>query len=202
MAITPATPLFAGAPDGKTIAMQGGSKGAASCATCHGKQGEGNASNGYPYLANLPADYIKSQLKAYTTGTRKNPVMKPIATSLTSGEIQAVADYYAGLKNPKLAGAGNDKPAKQSQGAHIAHNGKWEAGVPSCFKCHGPNGKGVPPHFPPIAGQPKSYLKNQLIAWQKGDRSNDPIGLMHSVAKNLNANEINAVAQYLAQSQQ
>lgn len=200
--VTLTTPLWASNLDGKTIATQGNNSGATSCVTCHGQQGEGKPSSGYPYLAGLPVDYIENQLKAYQNGGRKNAIMKPIAKSLKPDEITAVAKYYSQLKNPALSKASLDLSTKPSTGSNIVHKGKWEAGVPSCVKCHGSNGKGVPPHFPPIVGQPKSYIKKQFAAWRKGSRSNDPIGLMQSVAKGMNKKEINAVAEYLAQSEQ
>ncbi|MGD8642159.1 MAG: c-type cytochrome [Gammaproteobacteria bacterium] len=205
IAITLATlamPLFADSVSGKTIAMQGNGKGATGCATCHGQQGEGKAGSGYPYLAGLPVEYVENQLKAYQNGTRKNVIMKPVAKALTAKEIKAVANYYAQLENPTLAKTSLNQPEKPTTGSRLVHTGKWEAGVPSCVKCHGENGKGVPPHFPPIVGQPAGYIKSQFTAWQKGNRSNDPIGLMQSVANGMTQEDINAVAEYLAKSEQ
>jgi cytochrome c553 len=189
---------YAASPDGKRIAHQGNGKGAIACISCHGQQGMGNASAGYPYLAGLPIDYIKNQLTAFRDGSRSNAVMKPIASALTTQEIAAVAEYYSKLNNSILSSVKTTSSSQYATGEKLAHNGKWEAGVPSCFKCHGANGKGVAPHFPPIIGQPYQYLKSQLLAWQQGKRSNDPIGLMQAVTKHLNQDEINSVAHYLA----
>lgn len=205
LALSASTSPAAPGVSGKTLALQGNGKGATSCATCHGKQGEGNASSGYPYLAGLPANYIRDQLTAYKNGKRKNAIMKPIASALTSQDMTAVADYYSKLKNNTLNNiSATDvsvaKSGKQKTGATLAHRGKWTSSVPSCFKCHGDGGKGIAPNFPPIVGQPESYLRDQLLAWKNGKRSNDPIGLMQSVAKGLTRDDINAVAQYLSQA--
>jgi len=189
---------YAASPDGKRIAHQGNGKGAIACISCHGQQGMGNASAGYPYLAGLPIDYIKNQLTAFSQGSRANAVMKPIASALTTQEIAAVANYYSKLDNTILSSVKSTRSTEYTAGEKLAHKGKWEAGVPSCFKCHGANGKGVAPHFPPIIGQSYQYLKSQLLAWQQGKRSNDPIGLMQAVSKHLDKNEIDSVAHYLA----
>jgi cytochrome c553 len=199
LAVSVSSGLLAARPDGRTIALHGSANGALSCIACHGQQGEGNAEAGYPYLAGLPADYIENQLTAFSNGNRMSAIMKPVASNLTQQDIVAVAEYYAGLQNSKLTGSvRTTAPENYSTGAALALNGKWAAGVPACFKCHGAGGQGVAPHFPPIVGQPEVYLRNQLIAWQTGARRNDPLGLMQSVVKSLNQDEINAVARYLA----
>lgn len=182
---------------GKALVTQGNGRGATACQTCHGKRGMGNADAGYPYLAGLPAAYIENQLNAFKTGRRKNSVMKPMASALSKKEMSTVAAYYANLDNPLL-----DNPADQSTAAgnppDLLQNGKWQAGMPACYSCHGPKGHGIPPHFPPLAGQPYDYLKNQLIAWKQGKRVNDPVKLMQSVARALTREEIDMLARYLS----
>ena len=190
--------LFAASPDGQTIATQGNGKGATACIACHGQQGQGNADAGYPYLAGLSADYLRNQLTAFSSGSRKNAVMQPIAGSLSKQDIAAVAEYFSGLPNDRLKGSAATPSDVSGKGAVLARNGKWAAGVPACFRCHGADGRGVAPHFPPVVGQPEAYIRNQLVAWQTGARSNDPLGLMQSVVKSLSKDEIDAVARYLA----
>ena len=60
------------------------------------------------------------------------------------------------------------------------------------------HGGGVGEHFPPLAGQPASYLVAQLNAWRDGTRSNDPNQLMVGVAKAMTDDEIKAVAEFFA----
>ena len=184
--------------DGATIARQGNGKGAVACIACHGQQGEGNASAGYPYLAGLPAGYLSSQLHAFSHDKRQNAVMKPIASKLTDDEITAVANYYASLKSPQITKTAVASSSGYPDGERLATRGKWSAGMPACFQCHGEQGRGIAPHFPPIAGQPFAYIKNQLLDWQSGKRQNDPIGLMQAVAKSLDQQEIEEVAHYLS----
>lgn len=192
------TPILAAKTDGARIAKQGNGKGALACIACHGQKGEGNPAAGFPYLAGLPAVYIKNQLHALQKGSRNNAVMKAIASNLSDAEITAVADFYASLKPPKVAKNTDGVTADNSIGAGLAISGKWSAGTPACFKCHGENGTGIAPHFPPIAGQPFTYIKNQLQDWQNGKRRNDPQGLMQAVANSLNQQEIESVAHFLS----
>lgn len=185
----------AAAPDGKTIAMQGA--GGAPCQSCHGANGEGNAAAGFPSLAGMNAAYLESQLHAFKNGTRKNPVMAPQASGLNDAQIKAVSDYYAGLEPSKSPSP--NAPADQiAAGAQLAQIGRWDDNIPACIQCHGPHGQGIPPHFPGISGQHASYIESQLKAWQTGQRSNDPNGLMGAVAKRLSDADIKAVAAYFA----
>ncbi|AAZ96082.1 cytochrome c-type protein [Thiobacillus denitrificans ATCC 25259] len=178
------------------IVTQG--KGAATaCATCHGADGLGNAQAGFPMLAQLPPAYLAKQIADFKAGTRSNPVMSPIAAALTPEDIEASARYYASLPRPAAHDTGAD-PATVDRGRKLAIDGAWDRNVPPCFKCHAVDGGGVPPNFPPIAGQHASYTVSQLQAWKSGARSNDPQKLMKTVAQNLSDEDIRAVAAYLA----
>jgi cytochrome c553 len=75
-------------------------KGIAACAGCHGPAGSGIPAQ-YPRLAGQWADYTKSQLIAFRAGERQNDpqgMMRGVAAKLSDKEIDAVADYIAGLK--------------------------------------------------------------------------------------------------------
>jgi cytochrome c553 len=53
-------------------------------------------------------------------------------------------------------------------------------------------------NFPPLAGQPASYIEAQLKAWQQGTRHNDPLQLMQHLSAALGAQDIEAVAAWFA----
>ncbi|MBU6491245.1 c-type cytochrome [Pandoraea sp.] len=73
-------------------------KGVPACAACHGPTGAGIPTQ-YPRLGGQWAEYTQTQLVAFREGTRMNSVpMHDIASRLTTKEIQAVADYIAGLR--------------------------------------------------------------------------------------------------------
>lgn len=187
-------PVFAQGT-GAAIAAHGTATGVPPCATCHGAHGEGNAANGFPRLAGLPAPYLRAQLSAFASGRRQNPVMAPIAKLLTPDEMKAVSAYFAGLQPsvpPKSAAAG------AGPGATLAQDGRWSAGIPPCVACHGPRGIGVGAPFPPLAGQPARYIEAQLKAWRKGTRPPGPLGLMQAVARRLAPSDVAAVARWFA----
>jgi cytochrome c553 len=68
------------------------------CAGCHSPTGAGIPAQ-FARLAGQHQDYTAAQLTNFRTGARKNsPQMVTIAKRLSDEEIQAVADYVAGLK--------------------------------------------------------------------------------------------------------
>jgi cytochrome c553 len=68
------------------------------CAACHSADGHGIPAQ-FPRLAGQHQDYTAAQLTAFRAGARKNSdQMHKIASRMSDQEIQAVADYVAGLK--------------------------------------------------------------------------------------------------------
>lgn len=68
------------------------------CAACHGASGGGMPAQ-FARLAGQHQDYTVAQLTSFRAGTRKNSAqMTTIAKRMSDEEIQAVADYVAGLK--------------------------------------------------------------------------------------------------------
>jgi len=68
----------------------------AACAACHGADGKGVSPN--PALAGKPeAEQVKA-LQDFKSGTRANPIMKGIASSLSDKDMEDLAAYYASLK--------------------------------------------------------------------------------------------------------
>ncbi len=68
------------------------------CAGCHSPNGAGMPAQ-YPRLAGQHADYTKAQLVAFRQGERGNSAqMAAIAANLSDKEIEALADYMAGLR--------------------------------------------------------------------------------------------------------
>lgn len=181
---------------GAALAQQG-APGVNACVACHGARGEGQAATGFPRLAGQPQAYLIKQLQAFADGKRKNPVMEPIARALSAQQKRDLADHYASLPGwsaPAKTGAPDPATAP---GPRLAAMGNWDKNIPACFACHGHDGAGIAPYFPAITGQPRAYTRTQLKAWQAGTRSNDPQGLMKSVADRMTDADIEAVSQYL-----
>ena len=72
----------------------------AACSGCHGPSGAGIPAQ-YPRISGQFAEYVEAQLKAFRSGTRSNDpngMMRGVAARMTDREIQAVAEYVAGLR--------------------------------------------------------------------------------------------------------
>ena len=67
------------------------------CAACHGINGISTAPM-YPNLAGQKEQYIVKQLKAFKAGTRKDPIMGPMAAPLSDADVENLAAYFSSLK--------------------------------------------------------------------------------------------------------
>ena len=68
------------------------------CAACHGAKGEGIPAQ-YPRLSGQYASYTRDQLILFRAGHRANSeMMTQIASRMSDADIEAVADYAAGLR--------------------------------------------------------------------------------------------------------
>ena len=186
------------AAEGQKIFTQGGANPAAmACLGCHGPDAKGIAAAGFPRLAGLSAGYLNKQLQDFRSGSRKQPVMEPLAKALSAQEAKAVSEYLASLPSAPASDLRRQQIATDPV-SRLALYGDWDRQIPGCVQCHGPGGSGVGEHFPPLAGQPAAYLVAQLNAWRDGSRSNDPKQLMVGVAKAMTDAEITAVAEFFA----
>ena len=72
----------------------------AACMGCHGPKGLGDPLAGFPSLAGQHAAYVVIQLKAFRSGERRNDIsgmMQDVARWMSDDEMEAVAEYIAGL---------------------------------------------------------------------------------------------------------
>jgi cytochrome subunit of sulfide dehydrogenase len=71
---------------------------AATCANCHGTEGQAVPNANVPGLAGMPAIYMIEQLKAFKAGTRPATVMHQLAKGYSDAQIAALAAYFAAQK--------------------------------------------------------------------------------------------------------
>lgn len=74
--------------------------GIASCASCHGPAGMGNPAAAWPVVSGQNAQYTADQLRYFRSAERANDpnaMMRGVAKRMTDAEIDAVANYLAGL---------------------------------------------------------------------------------------------------------
>ncbi|WP_306118856.1 MULTISPECIES: c-type cytochrome [unclassified Roseitalea] len=185
---------------GRLVAMGGAENGGSgmACITCHGAQGEGDGSGAFPRLTSLPAWYMYKQLIDYASGDRPNRVMSRIASRLTEYEMEAVSAYYSVLRSPREPVIGEVDGELLQWGAQLGAVGSAERGIPACVNCHGPNGSGLAPSVPYLAGQYARYMEYQLQLWKEGVRDNDPLNVMSTIAQKMTEYDMRAVSEYYA----
>ncbi len=166
----------------------------ATCAACHGM--DGNSTNPeWPKLAGQHESYIVKQLMNFKNDERMNATMAPMAKPLSEQDMADLAAYFSSQAT-KL---GEADQTKVTLGEQVYKGGNNATGVAACAACHGPNGAGNPAsNFPSLKGQQTTYVKNQLMAFRKGERANDAGKMMRNIATNMTDAEIDAVAEYIA----
>jgi cytochrome c553 len=86
---------------GETLYRAGNAEiSSAACTACHSPTGQGNAPAGFPALGGQHRDYTLAQLRAFRAGNRSNDLngmMRSVVERLTDAELEALANYVAGL---------------------------------------------------------------------------------------------------------
>jgi cytochrome c553 len=166
----------------------------ATCAACHGVDGN-SVTPDWPSLAGQHPEYIAKQLRAFKSGDRKSVTMLPFAQMLSDEDALDVAAYFSAQK-PTPKGA---DPALLNLGQQIYRGGIPSRGIPACIACHGPTGHGNPfAAFPRISWQHAAYVTKTLQEYKSGERASDGANqMMRNVASLLKDDEIRALASYV-----
>lgn len=183
--------------------ISAGKEKSASCAGCHGEDGNSQTST-FPKLAGQHASYLAKQLRAFKSGAREDAMMAPMATGLSDEDIQDIAAFYA---NEKISASAVDAKESTSEenlkllteGRDLYRNGDLEEQVSACIACHGPFGDGnKPAAYPMLKSQHTDYLVKTLTDFKEGTRSKNPDNMMSMIAKKMSERDIKAVAAYLS----
>jgi cytochrome c553 len=156
------------------------------CFACHGPNG--NSTDPFtPILAGQSWRYIYLQLKDFQEGRRGDPRMSPMAKPLSRDDMIALGNFFAAQKPLPIA--------FKADGAKVEAGRKISDAV-LCPMCHlggfvGQN------EIPRVAGQWPQYIKKQLSDFKARRRTNDA-GNMTSVAGTLSDEDIESLAQYIA----
>ncbi len=165
------------------------------CTACHGP--EGNSSTAmWPNIAGQNAPYLRTQLKAFKDGSRKDPLMTAQAMMLSEQDMADLAVYFESL--PAAAQAvGN--PGSVDRGEALYRGGNSANGTAACLACHGPSGRGNPAaKYPALQGQHADYTAKQLTDYAAGTRETDgKTRIMRDIAATLSKEDIAALSSYV-----
>ncbi len=147
------------------------------CAECHGEDGNSSKPD-TPSLAGQDPKYLAAATLAYKNGTRDHSAMQSLVASLSEGDINDLAAFYASLQ-PKIGEA--RKPLTTAQWAE------------RCDRCHGIDGNSIDPGIPSISSQREDYLAKAMLSYRERERGNT---IMRAMLRPMKDIEIKNLAAY------
>lgn len=193
--------IFAETPGSQGDPEKGKEIAAGVCSGCHSADGNSIIPIN-PTLAGQHAEYLFKQLMDFKVegdapAKRDNQVMASMVATLSVEDIKNLGAYYAQQKTKPLTNNNADESLLEL-GKRVYNGGNLENNVPACSSCHSPNGAGMPPHYPKLAGQHATYTISQLDAFRQGSRANDLNNSMQMSVLRLSVQEKRAVAEYIS----
>ena len=183
----------------KTGDASNGSSLVATCAACHGNDGN-SVNTDWPSLAGQNQKYLYDQLVYFVNGERENALMTaviPYLKTLSSDELFDIAAFYA--KSSASVGQADSDVDLLALGESLYRAGDLSRGIPACTACHSLYGEGnIQAGFPKISGQQKGYLISTLKEYRSQSRNAGNYALvMQAASANLKDNDIEALANYM-----
>ena len=176
----------------KQNAIQAGRERTVLCKSCHGADGNSKKSD-VPNLAGQNAGYLLDQIGRFADGRRKDFVMNQLARNFSTEDKINIAIFYYSM------------PVKRHHvNWHLANKGEVLY-KNICRTCHGEEGLGDK-NLARLAGQRAEYVKNALTNFrdsaQHPSTASDSLRrspIMEKVAKNLTNEQIEQLAEFVAQ---
>ena len=180
--------LLAGAQAAAADLAAGAAK-AETCVACHGPGGVSQMAD-TPSLAGQPDGFLQWQLVYFRTGTRKSPIMQPMAASLKDDDIRNLAAYFAAQPPPRAVPASSADDAMFSVGRKIAQANR-------CSSCHKDDFSGQQA-TPRLASQREDYLLKALRDFKANIRTGGGVAAMADVVYPLSDDQLRALARFMA----
>ncbi len=183
----------------KTGDASNGSTLVATCAACHGNDGN-SVNTDWPSLAGQNQKYLYDQLVYFVSGERENALMTaviPYLKTLSSDELLDIAAFYA--ESSASVGQADSDIDLLALGESLYRAGDLSRGIPACTACHSLYGEGnIQAGFPKISGQQKGYLISTLKEYRSQSRNAGNYALvMQAASANLKDDDIEALANYM-----
>jgi cytochrome c553 len=169
------------------------------CTACHGKEGRATREGYFPRIAGKPAGYLYNQLVAFRDGHRSNTTMTYLVQHLSDAYLREIAQYFASLDLPYPPPPPLALPTEEAaRGSLLVLHGDPARKIAACVQCHGRTLTGIGPAIPGLAGLPRDYVVGQFGAWRSGQRRAARPDCMAEITRQLNADDIAAIAGWLA----
>lgn len=167
----------------------------ATCAGCHGADGNSAVGN-FPKLAGQGNKYLIKQMNDIKSGLRPVVEMTGLLDGLNDQDIADIAAYFSA----QTSTIGQANKALAAEGEKLYRAGNPATKVAACTACHGPAGAGMElAGFPALGGQQADYTAKQLKDFRNGQRANDGDSrIMRSIAARLSDREIEALSSYIS----
>lgn len=159
------------------------------CLACHGADGV-SQTPGTPSLVGQPDRFIQWELVFFRSGRRHDPIMEPIASTLSDADVRALGAYIASLPISNVPVPPDSAPDETAGGAALVRQG-------NCAACHGEKFEGLQA-APRLAGQREEYLVKSLKDFRSSGRPSMGLAAMNEVAAHMSDENIEAVAHYLS----
>ena len=169
------------------------------CTPCHGREGRASPVGYLPRIAGKPAGYLFNQLVNFRDGRRYHAAMTHLVEQLSDDYLREIAAYFASLDLPYPAPpATTEREGVLRRGEVLVTRGDLYRRLPACTQCHGYALTGALPAIPGLLGLPADYVIGQLGAWKTDNRHAAAPDCMAEVARALSAEDVRAVAVWLA----
>jgi cytochrome c553 len=169
--------------------LAAGAEKAQACMACHGPGGISQMPE-TPSLAGQPDGFLQWQLVYFRTGTRKSPVMQPMAEALKDDDIRNVAAFFAAQKPARADPAAKTDEALAAAGRKVAQANR-------CASCHKDDFSGTQATAR-LAAQREDYLLKALRDFKAGRRVGGGVAAMADAVYPLVDDDLRALAHFLA----
>ena len=175
--------------------VDAGKEKSATCAGCHGADGNSAVGN-FPKLAGQGNKYLIKQMNDIKSGLRPVVEMTGLLDGFSEQDIADIAAFFAAQTSS--IGQANKELAEEGEKLYRAGNPATK--IAACTACHGPSGAGMElAGFPALSGQHADYTAKQLKDFRNVKRANDGDSrIMRSVAALLSDREIEALSSYIS----
>lgn len=161
---------------------------AQTCVACHGPGGISQMPD-TPSIGGQPEGFLQWQLVYFRSGTRKSPVMQPMAAGLSDDEVRGLSSFFSKQKPPPPDTTNTAQSAMYEAGKRLALQNR-------CASCHKDDYSGAQA-VPRTANQREDYLLKSLRDFKAGTRTGGGVAAMADVVYPLGDEQLQALAHFM-----